>query len=304
MKSRTRVALTSLAAVFYAICYSAIKAGLSFAPPLRFAALRAALAGVTLLALVVVLRQPLLPPRRLWAGVCALGLVGTGVGFGAMFLSPERSSAGLASVLGNTTPLFVILLAALVLNDRVTRSKVIALVLGFIGTALISLPGAGRDGWSGLAGASIPLIAAAAVATESVLVKTLDLGASFLRVAAWQLLLGSLALLIASSWFEPNSVIEWSPTFLGLLALVAVPGTAVATSLWYRLVHGYDVGRLSLFLFMIPVLGLALGFLLFGERLGTVEMIGVALTLASVGWAIRDSARTLKAPANVPHARP
>ena len=286
------------------MCYSAIKAGLSFAPPLRFAALRAALAGLTLLAIVAVLRQPLLPPRRLWASVGALGLVGTGVGFGAMFLSPERSSAGLASVLGNTTPLFVIILAALVLNERVTRSKVIALVLGFIGTALIALSGAGRDGWSGLAGASIPLIAAAAIATESVLVKTLDLGASFLRVAAWQFLFGSLTLLVASAWLEPGASIEWNPTFLALLALVGVPGTALATSLWYRLVQGYDVGRLSLFLFIIPVLGLALGFLLYRESLGAVEMIGVGLTLAGVGWAIRDSTRTLMAPATPPHARP
>ena len=291
VKPGTRVGLAILVAALYATCYSAIKASLPLAPPLRFAALRAAVAGVTVLVIVAALRQPLLPPRRLWPGVAALGLAGTSVAFGAMFLSLERSGAGLASVLGNTTPLLVIVLAALVLKERVTPSKGVALALGFAGTALIGLGGSEGTGWSGLAGAAIPLIAATANATENVLVKKLDAGSAVLRVAAWQLLVGSVPLFVLSVWLETGARIVWGPTFLGFLALVAVLGTAVATSRWYRLVQSDDVGRLSLYLFLIPVLGLALASALFRERLGRTEMTGIALAIAGIGWAMRESLR-------------
>ncbi|MEW5917695.1 MAG: DMT family transporter [Gemmatimonadota bacterium] len=291
MRPRSRVALATLASALYATCYSVIKAALPLTPPLRFAALRAAVAGVTVLIIVAAMKQPLLPPRRIWAGVVALGLVGTSVGFGAMFLSLQRSGAGLASVLGNTTPLLVIVLAALVLKERVTPSKAIALTLGFLGTALIALGASTGAGWSGLTGAAIPLTAAAAVATESVLVKKLDVGTAFLRVTAWQLLVGSIPLFVLSTWLETNAPTVWSPTFLGLLALVAVLGTAAATSIWYRLVQSDEVGRLSLYLFLIPVLGLALASILFRENLGGTEMMGIALALAGIAWAVRDSPR-------------
>lgn len=96
---------------------------------------------------------------------------------------------------------------------------------------------------------------------------------------------------LLSTWLESNAPTVWSPTFLGLLALVAVLGTAVATSIWYRLVQSDEVGRLSLYLFLIPVLGLALAFVLFRERLGRIETLGIVLALAGIGWAIRDSLR-------------
>ena len=291
VKPGTRIALATLVAALYATCYSAIKATLPLAPPLRFAALRAVVAGGTVLVIVAALRQPLLPPRRLWPGVAAVGLTGTSVAFGAMFLSMERSSAGLASVLGNTTPLLVIVLAALVLKEPVTTSKGVALTLGFTGTALIALGGGEGTGWSGLAGAAIPLIAATANAAENVLVKKLNAGAAVLRVAAWQLLMGSVPLFVLSALLETDARIVWGPTFLGILGLVAVLGTAVATSLWYRLVQSDDVGRLSLYLFLIPVLGLALASVLFRERLGRTEMTGIALALAGIGWAMRESLR-------------
>lgn len=291
MKARTRVALATLVAALYATCYSSIKAALPLAPPLRFAALRAAVAGVTVLVIIVAMRQPLLPPRRLWAGVVALGIAGTSVAFAAMFLSLERSGAGLASVLGNTTPLLVIVLAALVLKEPVTPSKGIALALGFTGTALIALRGSAGTGWSGLAGAAIPLIAATANATENVLVKKLDVGEAVLRVTAWQLLIGSVPLFAFSVWLEADARMVWTPSFLGLLGLVAVLGTAAATSLWYHLVQSEEIGRLSLFLFLIPILGLALASVLFRERLTASDAIGITLTLAGIGWAMRDSTR-------------
>lgn len=287
MTPRARLALTVLVAAIYAVCYVAIKSGLTYAPPLRYAGLRALLAGIALAGVLAIRRRPLLPPRRLWPAVAAVAALGTAMGFGTMFLSPGRTGAGIASVLGNTSPLMIVGLAAVFLGEPLTRGKVIALALALTGVSLIAYPGLAGPAAYGLVGLLLPLLAAAGSASESVIVKRADTGEAMLGFAAWQLLIGSIPLLALSAWFEHGQPIEWSPTFAGLLFFLAFVGTAFTTALWYWLVQRDEVGRLSLVLFLVPVLGLLLAATLFGERIGGLEAAGVALALAGtlvVAW--------------------
>ena len=285
--ARGRLALVGLLALTYAGCYAAIKAGLAFAPPLRFAGLRALLAGVALLVVVALRERALLPPRRLWGVVLVVAAVGTSIAYGAMFLSPGRTGAGIASVLGNTTPLMAIALAAALLGEPVTRDKAVALVLGFAGVALIAYPALAGPAAYGAAGLALPLVAAAGSATESVVIKRAEVGGAFVRVAAWQYLLGSLPLFALSAWLEPGRPIVWGSRFVLLLAFVALVGTAFATALWYWLLQRDEVGRLALLLFLVPVFGLALAIALFGERLGARVVLGVLVALGGTAIASR-----------------
>lgn len=275
--------LVLLLAAVYALCYTAIKAGLAFAPPLRFASFRALGASAALLAVIVLRRQPLLPPRRHWPWLWAVAATGTVVAYGAMFLSPGRTGAGLAAVLGNTTPLLIVVLAAVVLGERVTRRKVAGLALGLLGVMLTAAPALVGGHRSGVLGDALPLLAAAGTATESVLVKRIGLGTDILRFTAWQLLLGGGVLWLVSTWLEREAGIAWTPTFVSLLLFLAVLGTAFATALWYWLLQRDEVGRLSVALFLAPVAGLMLAVVLFGERLGAVELAGVAVTVSGIG---------------------
>ena len=285
--SRGRIALVVLIAFVYGVCYSAIKAGLVYAPPLGYAGLRALIAGAALLAYQAVRRRPLLPPRALWMTVAAVALVGTALGFGAMFLSPGRTGAGIASVLGNTEPLMIVAVAAVFLHEPLTRGKVAALVLAFTGVSLIAYPGLTGPTAYGLAGLLLPLGAAAGAAAESLIVKRANVRTDVLLVAAWQLLLGSVILLGASAGFERAQPVIWSPVFAGLLLFLALAGTAFTTALWYWLIQQDDVGRLSLMLFLAPVFGLLLAAALFGERIGRFELTGVVFAIAGtavVAW--------------------
>lgn len=281
--ARGRFALVLLLAAVYALCYAAIKAGLVFAPPLRFAALRALGGGAAIFPLVLLSGRPWLPSRRQWPWLAAVSASGTVLAYGAMFLSPGRTGAGLASVLGNTTPLIIILLAAAVLRERITLPKAAALTLGLLGVTLTASPAFTGPGRSGLLGIALPLLAAVGSATESVLVKRIGLGRDVLRFTAWQLLLGGGSLLLISGWLEGATGIAWTASFVGLLSFLAVIGTAFATTLWYWLVQHDEVGRLSLALFLAPVTGLLVAVALFGERLRPVELVGVAATLGGVG---------------------
>jgi len=281
--SPSRVIAVALLATVYSFCYVAIKSGLWYAPPLAFAGLRAALGGAVLLVLVGVRHGRIFLPIRLWRGVITLALIGTTFGFGAMFLAPGRTGAGISSVLGNTGSLFLVVLGVLFLGEPLDRRKVEGVLLGTVGVTLLALPAITDPSLSGLPGALIPLAAALALAGSTVVLKRMEVGEYLGRVAAWQLLVGSVPLLALSWWIEGDVPIRWTPPFVGLLAFLGILGTAVAIWTWYWLVQREDVGRLGVLMFMVPLMGLFLAWVFFDEPVGVGTLIAV-FAVARVGW--------------------
>ena len=276
----------------YAVCFTAIKAGLADAPPLLFGGLRALIGGLILLGILALSRRPLVPARWAWPWILALALTATTFTYGAMFLSPGRTGAGIASVLGNLQPVLIIVLAAIFLGERLSRRMVVALVLGLGGVTLIAAPALfGPDAY-GISGALLALATSGGAAAGSVIVKRMKHPSTVLQVSAWQLVLGSLPLLVGAGHFERAAHLNLAPRFLGLLLFLALVGTAFPTAAWYWLVQRHDIGRLSLFLFLVPVLGLGIATLAFGERVGPLEGLGVLVTLAGIAVIAAESWHT------------
>ena len=269
----------------YALCFTVIKAGLAFAPPLLFGGLRALIGGVALLGLTIVFRKPFLPPRKSWGGVLAMSLVATTLGYGAMFLSPGRTGAGIASVLGNTQPLLVVVLAAMFLGERITPSRWITLALGMTGVTLIAWQALVASDAYGLSGAALALTASAGAAVGSVIFKRMQVTTGLLAITAWQLILGSLPLLAISALIERSMPVIWNFQFVGQLLFLALVGTALVSTAWYWLVQRGQVSQLALFLFLVPVFGLGIAALVFGERVSLLEGVGSFLTVAGIGIA-------------------
>lgn len=107
-------------------------------------------------------------------------------------------------------------------------------------------------------------------------------------MAAWQLIIGSLPLLGVSAIFEPNAAVTWNLEFIGLLLFLALVGTSFTTALWYWLLQRMDVGRLTMFLFLVPVVGLGISALVLGERVGPLEIVGAALIVAGIAAVVRE----------------
>ena len=294
--SLRHVVLATLAALLYATCYVAIKAGLAYAPPLHFAAWRALIGGAVLMTMLALRGQRVLPARRLWIPVMVLAIVGPVVGFIAMFTSPLHAGAGLASVVGNTGPLLIIVLAAIFLHEPITLAKLVALGCGLAGVTVIAWTRTGMSGSTHVAAVALPLLAAASGASESIIVKLVRPAADVIRVAAWQFLIASLILFGLAAWREPYETITWTESFVLLLVLLAGGATAAATALWYSLVRQEEVSRLSLILFIVPVAGLGLGAVLFGERIGATQALGIVLILGGVGVAALERQRILLRP--------
>jgi len=271
-----------------AACFVLIKVGLAYTPPLRFAGLRLLLAGLALLPLA---GSVWWPPRRLWGALLLLALVSSAAGYGLMFASPKLTEAGIAAVLGNSQPLVVTLLAAWLLAERLTWGKGLALLLGLGGVTMLAYPALLTSGGSGLEGALLALASSLAFAVGSVVIKRVNPGPSLIALTAWQLLLGSLPLLLASSVFERGQAIRWTLEFSAILLVLALAGTSFVTAAWYWLVQGAEVSRLSQWFFLVPALGLGLAVLFLGERVVWVQAGGLALVSAGL-WLLSLEGRT------------
>lgn len=273
----------------------AIEAGLAYAPPLLFASLRLLLGGIVLFAVVLLWNKPLLPSRRLWPWLIVLALAASTFAYGSMFLAPSYTGAGVAAVLGNTQPLIAIVLAALFLGEWVTRRKGAALVLGLAGVALITEPQP-ASGDPAFVGALLAFASAVGLTAGSVIVKRVASGSDLLMLSAWQLSLGAVPLLAASLATERVTDLLWTPQFVGVLAFLSLAGTAFLTVAWYALIRTGELGRLSLFFFLVPAFGLGLAVWLLGETVSRTQGAGLVLVVATLAAAASPTRLAGRAP--------
>lgn len=280
-------AMVSLTLI-YALCFTAIKAGLPFLPPLLFGGLRALLGGITLLLVIRFLKQSLLPTKYEWRWVVWIGITTTITFFG-MFLSPGRTGAGIASILGNMAPLFTVLLAAVILHETLSFRARIALLFGILGIFFISYPDLFGESAYGIAGLILALAASGGAAASNILVKLMRDKHTIIRVSAWQLTIGGLPLFLLSFFTEQGKTLIWNSTSVSILLFLGVIGTAFTTAIWYLLIQRYHVGKLSLFLFLIPVFGLGIANFVFKEPLQGNELLGIGSILLATLFLVIDS---------------
>lgn len=278
----------ALLILIYALCFTAIKSGLPYLPPLLFGGLRALLGGVSLLLVVLYLKQPILPTKQEWKWIFWIGVTTTITFFG-MFLSPGRTGAGIASILGNMSPLFTVLLAAVVLHEKLSRRSVIALIFGIFGILLISYPDLFGESAYGITGLVLALGASGGAAASNILVKQMHLTKGIIRISAWQLIVGSLPLLLLSWFTEQGKPLIWNSTSVGILLFLGIIGTAFITATWYLLIQRHNVGSLSLFLFLIPVFGIGIAGFVFKEPLRGNELLGIGSILFATLFLVFDS---------------
>jgi drug/metabolite transporter (DMT)-like permease len=282
------VSLLVLVAFLWALCFPLINIGLSSAPPLKFAGLRALIAGVTVLLLAFGMRQALPRGWRVWLLLAVVAFGATTLGFFGMFIGGARVAPGLATVIENTQPLIATTLAWLVLGESLGQRRRVGLLLGFGGILVISLPRFLDTAASSGSGIAILLVSAIGVALANVTLKSLAGKVDVLMAVGWQLLLGSVPLLVAGLLFEQQQAVHWDGMFLFVLLILSLLGTAAASVLWFFLLRRAALGRLNTFMFLTPVFGLLLSLVLFGERFNAWEIAGTALVLSGV-WQMTRS---------------
>jgi drug/metabolite transporter (DMT)-like permease len=265
-----------------------IKIGLNDLPPLSFAAIRFVIAAAVL-CLIVILRRLELPNSISdWLMLAGTGVLGFTVNYGLIFWGEQYISSGLAALLQSTIPAFGLLLAHLHLPaERMTPLKVLGVVLGVVGVAVIFSNQLSLAGPRAFAGCVAIVISAAGAAYSNVLVKAHGGRLEPTIIAATQMTFGLMPILMLGLVLEGNPLnFRWTGVALLSLLYLSIVGSVIAFILYYWLVQHMDVTKTMLIALVTPVTAVILGMIVLREQLDWRTIAGGALILSGIALVV------------------
>ncbi|SEM40376.1 Permease of the drug/metabolite transporter (DMT) superfamily [Luteibacter sp. UNCMF331Sha3.1] len=263
--------------VIWGSTYLGIRYALVSYPPFLLAAIRFAVAGVLLFA-VLRIRGAALPTARQWRNAAFVGTLLLAGGNGLVCFAEQSVSSGIAAVAVASMPLFAAVFGG-IYREWPTRGETIGLLLGFAGVIVLNL-GAGLSGAP--LGAIALIVAAMSWAFGSVWSKRQDMPSGPMNTAA-QMLCASVSLaiiaLLRGERFPPHP--EPSATFA--LAYLIVFGSIVAFSAYLYVLKTVRPALATSYAYVNPPVAVLFGVLLAGEHVGVYELAGMAIILVGVG---------------------
>jgi len=255
--------------------------------PVPLIAVRVAISALFLLPALLVRPAWRAEFRRNLGKLFFLGLINAAIPFPLFAYSTLFVTAGFASIINATAPLFAALVAGVWLRDRITIGGFLGLIVGFGGVVLLvgGLPGSKPGAFLAIAGS---LFAAFLYGVSASFLKKYLAG-----VNTWVTTTGSFG--CAAVLLAPLAVLQWpavNPSGTSWLAvlLLAVVCTAIPNIYYFRLVLRVGPGKAMSVAFLIPIFGILWGALALGETVtpgmlggGAVILLGTALVVGVIG---------------------
>jgi drug/metabolite transporter (DMT)-like permease len=262
-----------------------IKLGLNDLPPLTFAGIRFVIAAIILFSLIALRRVPLPRNRRDLMLLALTGVLSFSLNYGLVFWGEQYISSGLAALLQSTLPAFGLIIAHYYLpRERMTLPKILGVLLGVLGVAVIFSNQLQVSGPKALWGSAALVVSAFCAAYANVLVKTYGLNLQPSVLAAGQMVFGLIPLLLIGIPLEGNPLkFRWTPIALISLLYLAIVGTVIAFLSYYWLMHNMDVTKTMLIALVTPVVAVVLGMLVLKEQLHWRTLVGGAMIMSGIG---------------------
>jgi len=284
---------------------AAMKPLLDGGSPLLVACLRLLPAGLVLLLVARLLGRPQAVAAADWPWLVLFALIDGTLFQGLLAQGLGQTGAGLGSVLIDSQPLLVALLARSLFGEAINPVGWLGLLIGLAGIVCLGLPPEllrhwwlegpavlGAHAWSH--GELWMLGAAAAMAVGTVLCRYATRDSDALMVTGWHMVLGGIPLVVATVLSPMLAAGDgvgvgplafwpaWDGLQWGLMAYASLFGSALAYGLFFWFASSGDLTGFTALTFLTPVFALLCGLLLLDERLRPLQWLGAALALASV----------------------
>ncbi len=269
-----------LAAVFWGGMYVVSKWGFGAIPPVTLAFFRVTL-GAAVLMLLVRNRYPRRQfSRDDWLSFTVLG-GWVALTMATQFVGTDLTTASEGALITVLTPVFTVVLAALVLGERLTLPKTAGMAVALAGTVVVL---AGQYdlrtiGAGSLIGIALLVVASVGWAAYTVWGKPLIRQYSALETATYSTVLAVPMLAV----FVPLELslrgltldsLSFALPVLAAIVYLGVVSTAAAWYCWYKGLEYVGAGTVAVYFFAQPVVGAALGSLFFGDSLGAGFVVG------------------------------
>ena len=249
------------------------------ASPLFSLAVRFLISGLIGVGIALALGQTWRLTRNQWRATLIFGLCQNALYLGLNFVAMQWIEASLAAIIASTMPLLVALATWAIYGDKLKPLGIIGLMAGVAGVALImgTRISAGVD----LFGILLCVIGVLALAIATLALRGATSGGNFMMVVGLQMLVGSAILFVAAPLTEEIFVNPTLRLGLAFAYTTLVPGL-MATFIWVLLLNRIGAIRAATFHFLNPVFGVAVASVLLGEKLGLLDIIGVAVVTLGI----------------------
>jgi len=272
----------SLTIIFWALAFPFIKIGLTELSSVNLTIMR------LFIVCIIFLPIRLLKPQKFsklhkkdiiplfFLGFLGIIVYHLGLNYGEIYISSSAASLIIATI-----PIFIVILAAIILKEKITIKITAGIILSLIGVIIISLLGTSDSSIeiTYLSGAFAVLIAAIMGAGYTIAGKKLLQRYSALSLTVYAFLLGSIGLIpfISTSLFEEvtsMSIIGWSTIlYLGIFP------TVIGYVFWYIALEIKTASEISVFLYFIPVLSTIISYFFFDEQITWFFIFGGILVI-------------------------
>lgn len=282
--------------------------------PIFVSAFRLLPAGVALVAWAAATGRKQPQGWKAWFACALFGLVDGTAFQGFLAEGLQRTSAGLGSVIIDSQPLSVALLAALLFGEKLTSASYVGLGLGVLGLSLLEVPvdmlttlpqqalgllpvaqpdltelvgqnvSSGTSLWDN--GEWWMLLAAQSMAFGTIMVRWVSKYVDPVMATGWHMLLGGLPLAALSLAREGS---ELGPRLqqltgldIALLLYISLLGSAASYGVFFYNASKGNLTALSSLTFLTPMFAAGCGFLFLGEGLTPIQLGGATVTLGAV----------------------
>ncbi len=266
-------------ALMWSSAFTSARIIVTDASPLFALSMRYLVSGIIGVGLAWALGQSWRLTRPQWRATISFGILQNAVYLGLFFVAMQTIEASLASIIASTMPLMVALAAWAFMGDRLSPLGITGLIAGLVGVSLIM--GSRITDGVDIVSLGICFIGVLALTIATLTVRGASAGGNLLMVVGLQMLVGFVALSIATFLFETPQVTPSWPLAIAFIYTCLVPGLT-ATWIWFLLVGRIGATRAATFHFLNPFFGVAIAAILLGEALGPRDIIGVAIIAAGI----------------------
>lgn len=296
-KSAKPISGLFLVCVVGAICiwggnWPVMKIGSQFIPPLWFAASRFLSAAILSFALALVIGKLRLPTRQEWPVVIGVGVLQMGLFTALVTGALHFVMPGRASLIAYATSIWVVPGAALVLKQKLSPQQSLATVCSYAGMAVIVLPALVHADMHSMIGYLLLGIASLSWAINILQIKLTPSVKLDFDLLPWQTLVAAVPLCIAAFCVDGAPVFLQEARSWYVIAYTGPLATALTFLIVLQMTQRLSPVTVSVCMLGVPVVGLTVSSLFFGETLSSDLLVGMGLlcvglalpALPQIGW--------------------
>lgn len=266
-------------ALIWSSAFTSARIIVADASPLASLALRFLISGILGIILARMMGQTWNLTRDQWRATFIFGLCQNALYLGLNFVAMQTIEASVASIIASVMPLMVAFAGWIIFRDKLPAMAVAGLVAGVVGVALIM--GARIEAGVDTYGMALCVVAAVALTIATMSMRGASSGGNLMMVVGLQMLVGSAVLAVASASFEVVTV-NWTWQLGAAMVYTTLAPGLLATWIWFALVARIGAVKAATFHFLNPFFGVAIAAVLLGEKLGVMDMIGVAIITVGI----------------------